>query len=184
MDKLEKIDRLRERANVTYEEAKEALEQADDDLLDAMVLLEKAGKVKQPNQSSYSTSYEEQKQYIRVVDKVEEQKKNAPSLGNSIGRLVRILLQFILHSSFHVTRRGNNLFTLPTWLMVILVGMFWKIAFPVGIIAMVFGVRYSFESDGRADTQAANDTANEILDKAGSIADSIENGLRKEDKQN
>ena len=183
MDKLEKIDRLRERADVSYEEAKEALEQAGDDLLDAMVLLEKAGKVKQPQQSSYSTSYEEQKQYICVVDKVEEQKKNAPSFGNSIGKIVRAILQFVLHSSFHITRRGNNLFTLPTWLMVILVGMFWKVAIPIAVVVMIFGVRYSFESDGRVDNQTANDTANELLEKAGSIADSIENGLRKDDKR-
>ena len=55
MDELEKVERLRERANVTYEEAKKALEECNGDMLDAMVYLEKHGKVKQPGQSSYST---------------------------------------------------------------------------------------------------------------------------------
>ena len=74
MDNLEKVEKLRERANVTYEEAKEALENNDWDLLDAMVALEKEGKTVKPEQTAYSTSYEEQQEYVRVVDKVEEQK--------------------------------------------------------------------------------------------------------------
>ena len=60
MDKMEKVERLREHANVSYEEAKAALEQANDDLLDAMVILEKQGKVKMPKQPTYSTEYEQQ----------------------------------------------------------------------------------------------------------------------------
>ena len=57
MDTLEKIDRLRERANVTYEEARDALAQSGDDLLDAIVLLEKQGKVKQPGQTTPHSMY-------------------------------------------------------------------------------------------------------------------------------
>ena len=60
MDNLEKVEKLRERANVSYEEAKEALENNDWDLLDAMVALEKEGKTVKPEQTAYSTSYEEQ----------------------------------------------------------------------------------------------------------------------------
>ena len=41
MEMMEKVERLREKANVTYEEAKAALEQTGGDLLDAMVLLER-----------------------------------------------------------------------------------------------------------------------------------------------
>ena len=43
MEMIEKVERLREKADVTYEEAKAALEQSDGDLLDAMVLLERQG---------------------------------------------------------------------------------------------------------------------------------------------
>ena len=57
MDKFEKVERLRERANVTYEEAKAALEQANDDLLDAILILEKQGKVRGPKANAYSTTY-------------------------------------------------------------------------------------------------------------------------------
>ncbi len=41
MDNLEKIDIVRNRMNVTYEEAKQALESSDWDVIEALVLLEK-----------------------------------------------------------------------------------------------------------------------------------------------
>lgn len=44
MENYEKVEKLRERANVSYEEAKEALEQNNWDILDAMIALEKSGK--------------------------------------------------------------------------------------------------------------------------------------------
>ena len=46
MDNFEKVEKLRQHANVSYEEAKEALERSDWDILDAMIYLEKTGKVK------------------------------------------------------------------------------------------------------------------------------------------
>ena len=175
MDKLEKIERLRERANVSYEEAKNALESADGDLLDAIVLLEKQGKVNSPSRTSYSTQYEEQKQYIRVVDKVEEQKQSAPTPGKSIGRLFHAVVSFIRQSTFHISRKGKDIFAMPSWVLLIVL-IFWKAALPVALIALLFGVRYSFRGEGIGRSHAAN----ELLDKAGSIAEGIENEFHKE----
>ncbi len=44
MDQLEKIDILRERLAISYEEAKLALDEADDDVVQALINLEKAQK--------------------------------------------------------------------------------------------------------------------------------------------
>lgn len=46
MDKLEKVEKLREKTGVSYEDAKNALEACDYDLLDAIIYLEKLDKVK------------------------------------------------------------------------------------------------------------------------------------------
>ena len=48
MDNLEKVEKLREKTGVSYEEAKEALEANNYDVLDAIIYLEKKGKVKAP----------------------------------------------------------------------------------------------------------------------------------------
>ena len=63
MDEFEKVEKLREKANVSYEEARDALRASDGDILDAMVYLEKLGKVEAPKESSHTTSYEQQNQY-------------------------------------------------------------------------------------------------------------------------
>ena len=51
MDNFEKVERLVEKANVSFEDAKAALDEANGDLLDAMIILEKRGKGKGPEQS-------------------------------------------------------------------------------------------------------------------------------------
>ncbi|NLO13382.1 MAG: ubiquitin, partial [Clostridiales bacterium] len=44
MDHFEMVEKLRQKANVSYEEAKAALEHSEWDLLDALVYLESQGK--------------------------------------------------------------------------------------------------------------------------------------------
>ena len=161
MEMIEKVERLREKANVSYEEAKAALEQTGGDLLDAIVLLERQGKVKEPAHSTFSTEYEEQKEYIKVRDKVEEQENSAPSMGRTIGRLFRGLIRFIKQTTFIVTKGEDTVFTMPTLIFALLLFFFWEVLAPVMVIALFFGVRYSFEGEEEAEK------ANSILHKAG-----------------
>ena len=58
MDNLEKVERIREKTGVSYEDAKIALEASGNDMLDAIVYLEKLGKVQGPKQSQYVTAPE------------------------------------------------------------------------------------------------------------------------------
>jgi hypothetical protein len=55
--KLEQIDQLRERAHVTYEEAREALESCNGDMVEALVYLERQQKIKAQNQKKSSEGY-------------------------------------------------------------------------------------------------------------------------------
>lgn len=167
MEKLEKVELLREKANVTYEEARSALEQADWDLLDAMVLLERQGKVGEPGPVAYSTEYEEQKDYIRVRDKVEEQEKSAPNFSRTLGRMIRLFILFLKRTVFLVRKDEDILFQMPTMVFAILLAFFWEAIVPVMIIALFFGVRYAF--DGTESVKQAN----RVLDSAGVIADNI-----------
>ena len=59
MDQLEKVEKIREKTGVTYEEAKAALDAAGGDVLDALVYLESQGKIKEPEVSVYTTKEEE-----------------------------------------------------------------------------------------------------------------------------
>ena len=178
MEMIEKVERLREKANVSYEEAKEALEQSGGDLLDAIVLLERQGKVKGPAQSTFSTDYEEQTEYIKVRDKVEEQEKSAPSFGRSIGRMIRGFIGFIRNTTFIVTKGEDAIFTMPTIVFALLLFFFWEILAPVMVTALFFGIRYSFEGEEEAEK------ANSILNKAGDFAQDVRSEFTKNDSDN
>ena len=176
MEMMEKVERLREKANVTYEEAKAALEQTGGDLLDAMVLLERQGKVKEPAQSSFTTEYEEQKEYVRVKDKVEEQEKSAPGFGKTVGNIFKSLFRFIRNTAFIITKGEETVFTMPTWVFALLLFFFWEMLAPVMVVALFFGIRYSFDGGDGADT------ANSILGKAGDFAQDVRSEfVKKED---
>ncbi len=53
---LEQVEKLRERADVSYDEAKAALEEANGDLLEALITLEKKGSVTPPEGGGYYSS--------------------------------------------------------------------------------------------------------------------------------
>lgn len=53
---LEQIDLIMQRANVSYSEAKDALEKCNGDMLEALVLLEKAEKIKDHSNQCTSAS--------------------------------------------------------------------------------------------------------------------------------
>ncbi|MCL2057662.1 MAG: hypothetical protein FWH01_01195 [Oscillospiraceae bacterium] len=55
MASIEMVEKLRSRAGVTYEDAREALDSSDDDMLDALIWLEKNGKTVPPRVSYYTT---------------------------------------------------------------------------------------------------------------------------------
>ena len=61
MDKLEKVEKLREKTGVSYEDAKSALEACDYDVLDAIIYLEKLGKVKSPEMGSFTKGRKKKK---------------------------------------------------------------------------------------------------------------------------
>ena len=55
---LEQVERLREKADVSYQQAKQALEYSGGNLLDALIYLEEQGAIPRPQGAYYSTRNE------------------------------------------------------------------------------------------------------------------------------
>lgn len=171
MDKLEKVEKLRERADVSYEEARQALEENGWDLLDAMVALEKSGKTENPGQQQYSTSYDQQEEYIPVKAKVEEQEKKQPGFGQSLGEALRNFIRIYRENQFCISRKENLILRVPLLLAIIVVLLTWRVSVPVLLIALVFSFRYSIE--GKDDLKEVN----AFMDSAGAAAESLKDGI-------
>ena len=171
MDKLEKVEKVRERANVSYEEAREALEHNNWDLLDAMVELEKTGKTEGPNQEHYSTSYDQQAEYIPVKATVEEQQKAEPRLGKSISDAFRSFIRICRDNSFCISYRKEQVLRIPLLAAVIILILTWKFSIPVMLVALLFSVRYSIEGKDNLEK------VNAFMDSAGAAAESLKEGF-------
>ena len=170
MDNLEKVEKLREKANVSYEEARMALEQNNWDLLDAIVSLEKQGKTKSPEQTVYSTSYEDQKEYVSVKETIKEEKQKKERTGG-IKELVHRFVNVCKDNSFIVSHKGESIIQVPVFVLVLLLLFFWHTLVPVMIIALFFHIRYSFA--GKDEMKGMND----FMTSAGNAADQFKEGF-------
>ena len=173
MDNLEKVEKLRERANVSYEEARQALEENNWDMLDSMVSLEKQGKVNAPKQSQYSTSYEQQEEYVSVKETVYDDKKKKGYNGSTLGDLVKKFFRICRDNSFCINRHDDLVFKLPVILLVIIVLWTWKVVLPLLVVGLFFNFRYSFE--GKDNLKEAND----IMKTAGEAAERVKKEFEK-----
>lgn len=177
MNELEKVERLREKAEVTYEEAKKALEECGGDLLEAMVYLEKQGKVKQPKQSSYTTQYEE-------PEKIEKAAQETKSSGGFMDMLNRFfawcgsMIKKGNETNFKVEKNGENLVTIPVTLFVILMIVGWSIILVLLVIGLFAGCRYSFDG-----ASSVNLDLNKAMDSAADVADSIKDEFKSKEKK-
>src|SRR5690606_29709211 len=119
MDRLEQIERLRERANVSYDEAKQAYEAADGDLLEAMIILERQGKVKPPEGDGFYSS--ERPKPVEVT--AEEENSNGDSFTDGLQRFWDFLVRLIHKgnsTSFEVSQHEVTKVKLPMTIMVLL----------------------------------------------------------------
>lgn len=169
MDELEKVERLRERANVSYEEAKKALEECNGDMLDAMVYLEKQGKVKQPNQTSYSTRYKEPVNLSKET-KESNSTSGAKDVFNRFFSWCGRMIDKGNRTYFKVDREGENIVNIPVTLFVVLMLLFFWALVWVLLIGLFLGCRYSFEGVGEVQIDI-----NKAMDKAADTADKIKN---------
>ena len=165
MDELDKIEKLKQRANVTYEEARNALSICDGDLLDAMVYLERQGKAKAPEQTSFSTDASDKTSYENVTAVVERhQETNDPSFGEQLGRAIKIGTQKSMDNYLVISHKNKEVFRLPLLLFIVIL-LFGHLPVLLAMgISLFCDIRYSFE--GKDDLSKIN----EMMDKAGSKA--------------
>ncbi|MCL2579289.1 MAG: ubiquitin [Oscillospiraceae bacterium] len=177
MTTLENVEKLRARANVSYEEAKEALNATGGDLLDAMIYLENNGKVAAPpSGGSYSSSQNTSEQSPGTDYAKAEQKDE--SFGAIMGQLFRFLGRLLdksLRNDFEVWRGSEKVFSVPVLLLIVLAIFAFYFTLPALIIALFFGFRYKFS--GRDLDKTA---VNKVMDSAANAAEAVKKEFNEE----
>lgn len=180
MDNFEKVEKLRERANVSYEEAKQALENSNWDILDAMIFLEQSGKAHGPEQPGYTTQTGKAK-----ID-IDEDKEYRSSFSDNMRRFGNWLSEMIdkgNNNNFCVEKDNREIFKMPiTMLVVLLVFAFWVVV-PLLVIGLFLNMRYQFVGP---DVRVVDIDLNKAMDGAAEAAENIKNEFNsaasKEDK--
>ena len=152
MDHYEMAENLRTKANVTYEEAKAALEASDWDMLDALVLLESEGKV---NGAPEFTTKEK-------ADETRRSARNCEMKGNlsKLGAWIRKMITLGSKNQFVINRKGNEMVSMPITVMALLMILVWPFSLIVLFVGLFLGTRYSFHGPD------INTTVNAFVTKA------------------
>lgn len=170
MTNFEMVELLRQKANISYEEAKTALELANWDLLDAMLVLEREGKVSGAG-GSYSTRSAEE-----APDAKERKHRDSDGVRGALRWLGRTLTKLIhIGNENHlvVRRKGEELFSLPVTVCVVLLMCSVGTVLFAMVLGLFCGLRYSFRGPN-----LGKESINNAMDRAAEVAENVKEEIR------
>lgn len=178
MENLEKVEKIREKMGVSYEEAKNALEASNWDVLDALLYLEALGKGKGDKTAVYTTAAEETehtKEFEQAQKTYEKQTKGS-SMGETMDKVFAWCAKAVKRAweiKFQVFHEGEQKMSVPLLVLIILMlAAFW-ITIPLLIVGLIFGCRYRFLG---MDEVTVN--LNEWSDKASNAVSDIKKDMQ------
>lgn len=180
MTTLEQVEKLCAMANISYEDAKAALDAANGDLLEAIIYLEKLGKVHAPTGGGYYSS-EKIVDTTAVAYKENYREKNHHSdhKENSFISFLKKIWGFCLKivrkgntNSFEVLKGDEIKASFPvTVLALLMIFAFW-VTIPLIIIGLFFGLRYRFNGP-----DFSSNTINDAMNSAADAADDLRKSM-------
>lgn len=186
MTTLEQVEKLREKTNVSYDDAKAALDATGGDLLEAIIYLEKMGKVAPPAGGGYYNSDQKSQgsecnnNECKNNKKKEESYQSRESFGSMLKCFGRFCARMIHRGNINTFEvyKGNELkIALPvTALALLLIFVFW-VTVPLIIVGLFCGFRYSFNGP-----DLGKQAVNEAMDNAADTVENIKKSITEETK--
>jgi hypothetical protein len=169
---IEQVEILREKAHVSYDEAKAALEATNGDLLDAVIHLERQGKIP-PTGGFYSG--EKAPEAAPVQTNERSQRRTRETFGGLLSRLGKALMHLLRKgniNTFEILRHEESKAVFPvTVLALLVIFMFPPTAFFL-ILGMFFGFRYRFNGPDLGKS-AVNDPMEQVAEAAEELKNNI-----------
>ncbi len=168
MDKLKLVDKLREKANISYEEAKIALENSNWDILDAMLYLEGRGIVEGPSVSvfysnEYNENYDNKQEEAYSNDNINKNNSKSKDNFNGIFEAICKVIDTCNTIFFQIKKDSRVLVNIPLTVVIILLFFAFWIMIPLAIIGLFFDIEFLVSSK-RFNTDKI-DKVNEIFSK-------------------
>ena len=182
---LELVERLKEKANVSYAQAKEALEYIGGNLLDALIYREEKGTIPREEGAYFSTRSEmpppqQEPLPIPVTDQEKKEKKHKaphPKKKGSGRNVFVTLRRWLIDNELEIWRRGQPVTALPVLILLLLLCCaFWLTAL-VLLLGLFLGFRYRF-SGPDLDRDNLNGVIGDLADTASDLGHKVMEELK------
>lgn len=179
---LEQVEKLREYADVSYDEAKKALEKNEGDILQALIDLEQEGKTKAPQgggaYAPQAPEVDETEKRNETGKKKDKPRDEGPSpFKENMNRFFKWLGEVIHKGNVNllvIKKRGETVIKLPVTVLVIaLVFAFW-VVIPLFVVGLFFNFQYIFEGPDFGGTKV-----NQVMDSVSQAAENIKQDIKK-----
>ena len=178
---IEQVEKLKKYTGVSYATAKEALEQTDGDILEAVILLEKQQKIQPQGEKIVVETKSEEK-----AENFDGSRKSKDSEVNETFREIGRFLKDLLHKGntnrFDVIKDKKVVMMIPMTLFVLLILFAFWFMLPLLVIGLFFGYGYRFSGSDleKTNVNVAVDKVTDVTLKAGEIVAKAASDLSKE----
>ncbi len=179
MERYEMAELLSQKAGVSLEEARTALEENNWDMLDAMVALERAHKIKDAGVHMETEAAPVYTNPVRPVKNVNSH-KGQKFFTNGFAVMwdyIKKLFSISVENDFVVVRQEKQLLAVPVLVLIVLLFASFGLILAVLIAGLFCGCQYRFV--GR---QLGKESINAAMDKASDIAEDIKESFRGQDE--
>lgn len=202
---LEQVEQLRAHAAVSYEEARRALEACDGDLLDALILLEREGRIPpgrragrffhhpargRPGAAALRAhpgagGVREGREAVLGAAVTAGGHRGREERGSWRARLRELLaaavdlLRHCTVNQFEVWRNGERMTALPVLILILLVLVAYWISLPLLVVGLFFGCKYRF-SGPDLDKNRVGEVVNQVSAKVGDAVGQVRDEFKRE----
>ena len=173
MEEFQIVEKLKNKTNISYEEAKEALEKSNWDILDAIVFLEEKKKIEAPSVSVYFTNnsnISEEKNH--GDEKIEE--SNIRRSSNGIFEFICDVIDKCNNTFLVIKKREKLILKLSMTAIILLILFSFGTFLILYIVALFFEIDFSIVS-----RDIKTDKVNNIFNEISKYAKKIKNLLKK-----
>ena len=185
---LENVEKIRERAGVSYEEAKAALVANNGDVLETLIYLERQGKSPTADKGGfYSTksgaASEDPCDLVLMPQKGKGHGKNQKDTWgkvwvwsfDDVWQAFRDVLRRSISNQFEVWRADRLITSMPVLVLILLVVPFFWCTLPLLIVGLFFGFHYRFRGP-----DLGKDAVNKVMDSVSATLEDVTENIKKE----
>ena len=181
---LEQVERLREKASVSYGQAKQALEYSGGNLLDALIYLEETGIIPREEGAYFSTKGEtppppepEEPPAAREQKGKKSGVRVVPVRRGSFKRLFSTLRRWLVDNELEIWRKDKPITALPVLILILLVVFAYYVTIPLLVLGLFLGFRYRF-SGPDLEREDLNHVMGSVADTAADLGRQVMDELR------